>query len=107
MESDPIGSSIGITEYPLPKEAKGHPMNYFVPNFGVDREILDHDTDLAAAEAQVGKKFEIKEAGKPHPVDYKVPNFGMDAEVADSFSSLKSSEESNGYKWEWVPPPKE
>jgi hypothetical protein len=36
--SDPICSSAGCDQYEHPK-IKGHPMDYFVPNFGVDSEI--------------------------------------------------------------------
>jgi len=41
--SDPITSSLGeVTQYTHPESKdKKIKMNYFVPNFGVDREILD------------------------------------------------------------------
>ena len=78
LHSDPIGSSIGITEYALPKGKKSHPMDYFVPNFGTDKDMLDQETDLAVAEKEVGHKFEVKEAEKGAAKDYKVPNFGQD-----------------------------
>jgi hypothetical protein len=47
LGNDPIGSSIGITQYPLPKEKVGYPMDYVVPNFGVDTEIKDMTKNLA------------------------------------------------------------
>jgi hypothetical protein len=61
LQDDPIGSSIGVTQYlhPGPKE-KPYPMNYVVPNFGVDQEILDHDSNLAKTEAELNKKIQPK-----------------------------------------------
>ena len=59
-ESDPIGSSIGITEYPLPKAfdpLAPKKINYFVPNFGPDREATDSMASLATAEAQENHKL--------------------------------------------------
>tara|TARA_B110000285_G_scaffold226539_1_gene286467 strand:+ start:809 stop:1069 length:261 start_codon:yes stop_codon:yes gene_type:complete len=38
LDSDPICSSAGCTQYKAP-EVKTHPMDYFVPNFGVDHHI--------------------------------------------------------------------
>jgi hypothetical protein len=40
LNSDPICSSAGCTEYKLPDDGPKYPMDYFVPNFGVDSNIL-------------------------------------------------------------------
>ena len=40
MESDPICSSAGCTQYKQPEGPKPPPMDYFVPNFGMDHDIL-------------------------------------------------------------------
>jgi len=37
--SDPICSSAGCTQYKLPDDGPRYPMDYFVPNFGVDHDI--------------------------------------------------------------------
>jgi len=56
LGSDPIGSSIGFTEYPLPKykdplaPAK---LGYTVPNFGADPEVTSVMSSLAIAEEQL------------------------------------------------------
>jgi len=39
-ESDPICHSAGCTQYRAPDKKK-HPMNYYVPNFGMDSDIID------------------------------------------------------------------
>lgn len=80
LQDDPAMSSLGeVTQYlhPGPKE-KPYPMNYVVPNFGVDQEILDFQSNLAKTESELGKKFNPKLKEDPHDTDYKVPNFGVD-----------------------------
>jgi hypothetical protein len=54
-------------------------MNYPVPNFGVDKDILATEKHLKDMEAKLGK-WDIKTKGKgpDHPMNYKVPNFGND-----------------------------
>lgn len=64
-------------------------MDYFVPNFGVDKDILDQQADLAVAEQQLEHKFEVKESAKPHPTDYKVPNFGVDEDIKNIQEATK------------------
>ena len=75
-------------------------MNYVVPNFGVDQEIIDHDTNLAKTEAELGKKFNPKLKDDPHPTDYKVPNFGVDQDIKDATSNIALAEEAHGV---WTP----
>ena len=65
-----------------------HPVDYFVPNFGVDSEIQSDASNLKATEKKLGP-WELTKTPKPHPVDYKVPNFGVDNDIADSFASEK------------------
>lgn len=51
MRDDPIGSSIGITQYMHPESKTApYPLNYAVPNFGVDSGILDVNGSIASAE---------------------------------------------------------
>ena len=58
------------------------PRNYFVPNFGKDKEIIDSEIDLAQQEKSQGHKFSssFTPAAEP-PRDYPVPNFGKDNEI--------------------------
>lgn len=39
LQSDPICSSAGCTQYKQPEGEATWPMNYFVPDFGVDHDI--------------------------------------------------------------------
>jgi hypothetical protein len=40
LESDPICSSAGCTQYSHPNAGKGIPRDYFVPSFGKDKEMV-------------------------------------------------------------------
>lgn len=55
-ESDPICSSAGC-KYASEKGPKTHPMNYFVPNFGRDRDINHSFDSLDWAEKNLGHKW--------------------------------------------------
>ena len=56
-------------------------INYKVPNFGVDHEILVTDKNLATAEKGLNHKLTANFKPKPHPVDYFVPNLGVDKDI--------------------------
>jgi hypothetical protein len=50
LESDPICNSAGCTQYRHKKKELGYKINYFVPAFGVDSEILENKASLDLAE---------------------------------------------------------
>lgn len=52
-KSDPICSSAGCTQYEHPHPST-HKMNYFVPNFGKDHNIVQSDESAQQAEEQLG-----------------------------------------------------
>mgnify|MGYP000947644529 CR=1 FL=1 len=70
VRNDPIGSSIGITQWLQPglKEPEAgapreevmawedihHPRDYFVPSFGMDKDILATQEDERVASALIG-----------------------------------------------------
>jgi hypothetical protein len=60
MGSDPIGSTLGITQYLLPKykdPLAPKKLDYFVPNFGADPEVAGVMNSLAIAEEQLKHKL--------------------------------------------------
>ena len=67
LNSDPICSSAGCTQYKHPKK-KTHPMNYPVPNFGGDSDIADTFNSLKVAEAQRQHHWDFH-FQKPPPVN--------------------------------------
>lgn len=80
IESDPICSSADpLCTQPIPKS---HPVNYFVPNFGVDQDILSTQTHLKQSEKLLGHQlYQGWKKSEPHPVDYPVANFGVDEDI--------------------------
>lgn len=101
-ESDPICSSAGCG-YASEKGPKTHPMNYFVPNFGRDKDINQTWSSLDWAENSLKHRFNPmskKEAKKlEHPVDYPVPDFGLDEEVVETQKNIAEQETLKKHKW--------
>lgn len=56
-ESDPICSSAGCSQYKHKKKPRGYDINYFVPNFGVDTDIIDNHHSLAISEDALSHKL--------------------------------------------------
>ena len=77
------------------------PVNYFVPNFGKDHEIINTEKNIADTEKNMGKKM-AAQWGKPvePPRGYFIPNFGMDKDIVDAQSNIASSEATLKSKWE-------
>ena len=75
-------------------------MNYKVPNFGVDHEILVTNNNLANSEKNLKHVLTANFKPKPHPVDYFVPNLGIDKDIKRAQESLKTTEAKLGA---WTP----
>lgn len=102
MMSDPITDSTGeTTQYTHPEgKDKKWKMNYAVPNFGVDHEVLSDKENVAAVEKALGHVFVPKEAGDGHKMNYRVPNFGPDPDMINSAKSIGQAEKELG---PWTP----
>ena len=94
--SDPICNSAGCTQYKHPdsKEAK-YDMDYFVPHFGMDRDIQGSLENLHVAEGIVKHHWvgidKDKYANPAKKVDY---NFDpkLDGDIIDSQKNLVDTE---------------
>lgn len=101
VESDPICSSAGCTQYKHVKKALGYDIDYPVPNFGRDHLINQNFGSLDWAEKQLGHRWEYKE-GKPEKVvEYNVHK-PMDPDIVDSLKNMKDQEGIHG-KWNLGP----
>lgn len=78
------------------KKPAAPPRDYFVPNFGVDKDILMTDLNIGEAEAQHSHQLTVEKPAAPIPRNYFVPNFGKDADIKDSEADLKLAEEKVG-----------
>merc|ERR1719230_278963 len=61
LESDPICSSAGCTQYKHKKKGLGYKIDYPVPNFGRDHLINQNHDSLDWAEKHLGHKWVWKE----------------------------------------------
>ena len=105
LESDPICSSAGCTQYIHKKTPLGYDLDYFVPNFGPDPENKWSLDSIAIAEQTHGHKLIMgtpESKAKWHNVakdtlyDY-APE--LDEEVAATAKHLGDSETRLGHKW--------
>jgi TfoX/Sxy family transcriptional regulator of competence genes len=104
-ESDPICSSAGCTQYKHKKKPLGYKINYPVPNFGVDTDILDNHHSLSIAEAMKSHGLQLgTEASKAkwhnpaNDVDYNfVPK--LDGDIISTNKNLADTERNLGHHW--------
>jgi len=89
LQSDPICSSAGCTQYKQPEGEPSHPMDYFVPDFGVDYDIKDSFTGLKTAEEIRNHKMGWEKTEKPKDTSYTVPDFGVDQDIIGVQDGLK------------------
>ena len=106
-----IGEVAAVQREPLltwkAKAPKGHPVDYFVPNFGTDRDIAVTQQNLRDSERALNHKWNVvpkKLRPAPHPVDYFVPNFGLDHDVVTTQSHIRDSEHQYSNS-NWKPEP--
>jgi len=94
--SDPICSSAGCTQYEHPK-LETHPMDYPVPNFGVDHAILANHASLENAEKQLKHHWVWEEHKKEDPVYYDDGTVkGLDSDITHSLNSMADQEAEKG-----------
>ena len=67
-------------------------MNYKVPNFGADPDMVATKKHIKDSEKKLKHKWNPKKKVKSYPTNYKVPNFGLDRDIIDSVASIKSTE---------------
>lgn len=100
LESDPICSSAGCTQYKHKHKALGYDIDYFVPHFGADTEINESKESLVTAEKMLGHTFDFPNAKwkKPKAVKWvKVAPY--DEDVVDTQKNLADAEKQLGHTW--------
>merc|ERR1712070_461924 len=103
-----LSQAVKVQREPLltwaPTEPAGHPVNYFVPDFGLSHEVLYTENNIRNAEKELGHEmtadFGANKNGD-NPRGYTVPDFGLDHDILDSLGDLKLEE---GIHGEWVIP---
>ena len=109
VQSDPICSSAGCTQYKHKKKDLGYDIDYFVPNFGRDKDINDDFESIKLAENMIGHQFQIgtgslgdKWKNKAKDTDYDFAP-ALDGDVISTTKNLADAEAALGHKWviEW------
>ena len=82
---------------------KSHPVDYFVPNFGVDHDVVNTHDHIRLAEYQLNHKWHWPAPPKADgPPSYEIRD--IEPEMKDSLQHLSQQEKVYG---EWILPPKE
>jgi len=102
LESDPICSSAGCTQYKFPKKDLGYELDYPVPNLGQDRDIKANFNSLKIAE-KINKHQWNFELQKPpiNPAKKTMYNFAapLDGDIIDSQQNLHNTENALGHEY--------
>ena len=104
-ESDPICSSAGCTQYKHKKKDRGYDINYFVPNFGRDTDMINTDHSLAISEDALSHKLELgteKSKAKWHnPAKDTDYNFApkLDGDMISTAKNLEDAQTNLNHKW--------
>ena len=69
-----------------------YPTNYYVPNFGVDHNILTTMNSLKIAERGAKKSLKANFAQNEKPKDMRVIDLGQDVEITNSLAAISESE---------------
>jgi hypothetical protein len=101
LGDDPICSSAGCTQYKHPEAPASHPMDYPVPNFGVDHDVKVSENSEKVASKLVGHKWDWKDTKARDIVQYETGK-PLDVEITTSLSNLKTQEAEKGI-WELPP----
>lgn len=104
LESDPICSSAGCTQYKHKQTKLGYDLDYFVPNFGADPDMTSVESSIALAEGMHSHKLIMgtpESKAKWHNVakdtlyDYDPE---LDEDIKASLAHIGISEKSVGRK---------
>lgn len=99
LQSDPICSSAGCN-YKEKKAAATHPMDYFVPDFGMDHEIQNVDQSLHASQVINNHTWDyVKDTSKPTPPTEYNTEPTLDSDVLNTHAHMEAAEQKLG-KWE-------
>jgi hypothetical protein len=107
IESDPICSSAGCDQYKQPAGPPQHPMDYFVPNFGMDKDVIATETNEKVASALVGHAWSFKtpeswEKYRNHAKDAEYnydPALSEDMVTSQNSAAIATSQYGPNYKW--------
>ena len=90
-------------DFGMDKSTVATPRNYFVPDFGVDEDVVGVQAAIGNAEVDLGKKmtadFGMDKSTVATPRNYVVPDFGLDEDIAGVQASVNWVQEDLDHKW--------
>lgn len=98
VEREPLLSAPQRTEWAFTDQKKkgpDYPVDYFVPNFGEDKEISQTKLTIRDTENRMNHKIKVstkKDKEPTYPQDYAVPDFGQDADVKVTLKNAQNAE---------------
>ena len=100
-ESDPICSSAGCNYNSEKPKKLPYPIDYFVPNFGKDKDVKATDLSLAWAEKHRGHVWNyVKPDKKPEAdPDFRIPDFGLDEDVVWTQENIANQQKVLDHEW--------
>lgn len=106
-QSDPICSSAGCDQYKHKTTPRGYPIDYKVPNFGMDKDIAGGLANIPVAEKIVGQQwnnFGTEESAKKWSNPAKKVLYDMspalDGNIRDSLKNLSDTETNLNHKYQ-------
>jgi len=79
-----------------------YPVNYYIPNFGMDHNVLTTMNSLKIAEQGQGKELKASFAQNEAPADLRTPNLGQDEDVKFSLAAINESQKETGQQLKGV-----
>lgn len=103
-DREPLLSNMKVLEVHQRPAYKDHPVDYAVPDFGMDHEIRYTQNNIANSEKRLKHQLNFMNDPVPptdddHPVNYKVPDFGMDPDIKNSLANMGAAEQSLDHKF--------
>ena len=105
IQSDPICSSAGCTQYAHKKTPLGYPIDYPVPNFGVDPDVTTTARSIEIGEEAHGHKL-IMGTPESRAKWWNVAkdtsyNFApaLDEDMVTTAANLNNAQDSRGHRW--------
>lgn len=107
--SDPICSTAGCDQYKHKLKPRGYPINYPVPNLGMDVDVKGSLANMPVAEGIVGKKWDdfgtdASKARWANPAKKTLYDYSpeLDGNMKDSIKNLSDTETKLNHKYELI-----
>lgn len=103
LASDPICSSAGCTQFKQKRTSLGYPIDYYVPHFGMDKDIIDTQNSIAKTEFDMAHNWKYPTGNKKYHNKAKDTLYDfnpiIDADIRTTQKNLKDAETNLNHHW--------